>query len=270
MAENRIELTTEEVKNRELEMLAYIDKVCRENNIKYFVCGGTLIGAVRHHGFIPWDDDIDINMPRPDYEKLKKIINNERYMLISDQDDCYFTFGKLVDTETVLIEHRCKNQINGMGIYIDIFPLDGLPKGKRAAFKEFKKLLSLNDILRYFGFGKPPYRRNFIKLFISRVKWMSEKNHSITWWRHKYMQQALKYNFYESDLVCSAGGGYALKEIYPRRFFDKSRRCKFENIEVNIPEGYDEFLTLMYGNYMKLPPKETQVTNHNFTVYKKR
>ena len=121
-------LTTAEVKKIELDMLAYIHKVCVENNIRYWVCGGTLIGAIRHNGFIPWDDDIDIDMPRPDFERFKKIADSSRYMLLTAENEkYYYASAKLVDNNTVLNENNFEGNIDGLGVFVDIFPLDGLP-----------------------------------------------------------------------------------------------------------------------------------------------
>jgi len=118
----------EEIQKVDLEILRFFDNVCRENNLTYFLSGGTLLGAIRHKGFIPWDDDVDLVMPRKDFEKLIEILDksdsNYKLFIPGCSEDYFYTFGKLVDTRTVLDEFDyCP--IKGMGLYIDIFIMTG-------------------------------------------------------------------------------------------------------------------------------------------------
>ena len=132
--------TVEELQKIELEILKYIDKVCKENNLTYFLAYGTLIGAIRHKGFIPWDDDVDIQMPRDDYNKLCDILKEEngRYKLLDHKEGLgyIYPFAKVIDSNTRLIETGLTETVN-MGVYIDIFPIDGTPND----FKKRKKYL---------------------------------------------------------------------------------------------------------------------------------
>lgn len=124
------EMTLEEVKLLELDALKFIDSVCKENGLIYFAAYGTLLGAIRHKGFIPWDDDIDIYMPRPDFIKFVEVINNYEhpYSIRSLNDKDYFhAFAKLSDDRTYLIEKQFKSKSRELGVYVDIFILDGLP-----------------------------------------------------------------------------------------------------------------------------------------------
>ena len=123
----KTKLSLKEIQKIELDILLYLDKVCRENDIKYYLSSGTLLGAIKYQGFIPWDEDIDVIFLREDYNKLIKCFENEtgRYKLLSiyNSKDYYYPFAKLVDTKTTLIENS--KPINDMGVYIDIVPMDG-------------------------------------------------------------------------------------------------------------------------------------------------
>ena len=125
------ELTIEELKEVELNILKDVAKFCEINKIQYFLCGGTLLGAIRHKGFIPWDDDIDIAMPRADYERFFKLYNgnNSRYKAdsLENNNNWHMSFGRVGDINTVLYEHTLKNKYKKYHAFIDIFPVDGLP-----------------------------------------------------------------------------------------------------------------------------------------------
>ena len=155
------EIQFEEMKKIELNILIYFTEVCEENNLRYYLGGGTLLGAVRHKGFIPWDDDIDVMMPRPDFQKLLSLsINNENYNIIKPGTaGYYYNFAKLVDTRTILEEKGIK-RIDGLGVYIDIFPLDGMPETPDARKKRFKELNSIRKRINNTCLLKPKFHRN--------------------------------------------------------------------------------------------------------------
>ncbi len=263
------QITPSEAKKIELDILRYVHKICTENNIRYWVCGGTLIGAVRHNGFIPWDDDVDINMPRPDFERFKKIAGSSRYKLLTAENDNYFyAAAKLVDTKTVLSENNFVGEIEELGVYLDIFPLDGLPDNINKAKKEFRKRKIAAGRFRMFYTNGPDMSDGLLKYIYRYIRWIKDKKITgINKLQKKLLELELKYDYDSSELVCSIGGRYKYKEIYPKRFFESVITHKFEDTEVNIPSGYKDFLTQMYGDYMKLPPKEQQVSNHDFTAF---
>ena len=262
------EIQFEEMKKIELNILIYFTEVCEENNLRYYLGGGTLLGAVRHKGFIPWDDDIDVMMPRPDFQKLLSLsINNENYNIIKPGTaGYYYNFAKLVDTRTILEEKGIK-RIDGLGVYIDIFPLDGMPETPDAWKKRFKELNSIRKRINNTCLLKPKFHRNpFAYLNACRI-YNSNKNIDLSSLQKKYLDSALKNSFDDSEFVFAAGGAYGARDIFPGKWFEKEIELQFENLAVKAFNGYDFYLTQLYGDYMTLPPEDKRVTPHHSIVY---
>lgn len=262
------EIQFEEMKKIELNILIYFTEVCEENNLRYYLGGGTLLGAVRHKGFIPWDDDIDVMMPRPDFQKLLSLsINNENYNIIKPGTaGYYYNFAKLVDTRTILEEKGIK-LIDGLGVYIDIFPLDGMPETPDARKKRFKELNSIRKRINNTCLLKPKFHRNpFAYLNACRI-YNSNKNIDLSSLQKKYLDSALKNSFDDSEFVFAAGGAYGARDIFPGKWFEKEIELQFENLSVKAFNGYDFYLTQLYGDYMTLPPEDKRVTPHHSIVY---
>lgn len=262
------EIQFEEMKKIELNILTYFTEVCEENNLRYYLGGGTLLGAVRHKGFIPWDDDIDVMMPRPDFQKLLSLsINNENYNIIKPGTaGYYYNFAKLVDTRTILEEKGIK-RIDGLGVYIDIFPLDGMPETPDDRKKRFKELNSIRKRINNTCLLKPKFHRNpFAYLNACRI-YNSNKNVDLSSLQKKYLDSALKNSFDDSEFVFAAGGAYGARDIFPGKWFEKEIELQFENLSVKAFNGYDFYLTQLYGDYMTLPPEDKRVTPHHSIVY---
>lgn len=262
------EIQFEEMKKIELNILTYFTEVCEENNLRYYLGGGTLLGAVRHKGFIPWDDDIDVMMPRPDFQKLLSLsINNENYNIIKPGTaGYYYNFAKLVDTRTILEEKGIK-RIDGLGVYIDIFPLDGMPETPDARKKRFKELNSIRKRINNTCLLRPKFHRNpFAYLNACRI-YNSNKNIDLSSLQKKYLDSALKNSFDDSEFVFAAGGAYGARDIFPGKWFEKEIELQFENLSVKAFNGYDFYLTQLYGDYMTLPPEDKRVTPHHSIVY---
>ena len=262
------EIQFEEMKKIELNILIYFTEVCEENNLRYYLGGGTLLGAVRHKGFIPWDDDIDVMMPRPDFQKLLSLsINNENYNIIKPGTaGYYYNFAKLVDTRTILEEKGIK-RIDGLGVYIDIFPLDGMPETPDDRKKRFKELNSIRKRINNTCLLRPKFHRNpFAYLNACRI-YNSNKNIDLSSLQKKYLDSALKNSFDDSEFVFAAGGAYGARDIFPGKWFEKEIELQFENLSVKAFNGYDFYLTQLYGDYMTLPPEDKRVTPHHTIVY---
>lgn len=260
------------IKKIELDILSYIDNICIENNLQYFLCGGTLLGAVRHKGFIPWDDDIDISMPRPDYDKFIELLekNNGKYRILSiKQENYYYNFAKVVDSDTTLSEHGCL-PIENLGVYVDVFPLEGFPTDKVARKKHFNKLNMLRKRIERYSRGKSIIRKNLIKYIQSVYLYHINKKTTLSELQKKYEELARKYNYDESVYVYATGGAYKKKDIFIKEIFSNGTDVIFENKKFNAPKDCDTYLGQLYGNYMQLPPIQNRISHHNYEAKYKR
>lgn len=255
-----IKMTEEEQKSVLLDILSYVDKVCSENNLKYWISYGTLLGAIRHNGFIPWDDDIDVDMPREDYNKFIEITRNEKIyktLTVLNTKGYNYPFVKVVDSRTYVVEND-NTCIDDMGVYVDIFPIDNLGNTIEEA-KE--KCIKLNKLTwRVWGYYGINWKNNGIKGLLL-------KGVGIKRLYSKLLEETNRSSSSNSTYV---GLNFCRDEemyIYRDEWFEKLVKHTFEGRMFNIPERYDEFLTCLYGDYMKLPPKEQRVTLHNMECY---
>ena len=253
-------ITLEDIRKIQLDILRNVHNFCIKNNIRYSLGGGTLLGAIKHKGYIPWDDDIDIMMPRPDYERFLHTFNYDNLNII-DYKRCetYFKpFAKVYDCRTVLEE---ENDING--IYIDIFPIEGLPdptKWKKY-FEDYSALaLKLWKLTKYPNYEKRPYGK--IKYIINKI-FLPKREVVI-----KQIENLLSNNPYDEAEYCGViTGRYAEKEFMNAQTFHNYILLPFEGEKFMAISGYDAYLTKHYGNYMQLPPKELQISNHQYIAY---
>ena len=244
----------------QLMMLKDFIKICDDNNILYFVIGGTLLGTIRHEGFIPWDDDIDIWMPRDDYERFCVEFPQEQdahgLKIVNSHTDVYYgrPMSKVIDTRTVLVEpnYLCDDAI---GVNIDIWPLDGTPSdvSERAVYSQkMKRYLKMlyGRIVRLKACKGFAQKVGHIMLMPISPKKLVEKICAL--------QKQYKYS--DSDVVACYVDPY--KKEYKREWFNNQVFARFEGCEFCIPSGADEILTVIYGNYMKLPPLSQQQPHH--------
>lgn len=248
-----------------LNMLQWFHEICVEHGLRYYVVGGTMLGTIRHNGFIPWDDDIDVAMPRKDYitflEQFKgNSIYRVEYPSFENKDYSYL-YAKIYDTSTTLIEHRRFNVKRG--IYIDVFPLDGIGNSNEEAQRNFSKIYKCNKL-----------HDMIVCAFRNNRKWY--KNLSIVFGRivsplliserklNMYINELCKQNdFDNSEYVGNLIGNWGYKELMNRSFFGEPKEYKFEDIVVYGVEKPHEYLTSLYGDYMKLPPMEKRVSHHD-------
>lgn len=246
----------------------FID-VCKKHNLRYYCAGGTVIGAVRHKGFIPWDDDIDVFMPRDDYEKFSifvKDIQGYKFLTIRNCQELV-TFGKFYDINTTLWEYKQIPYV--YGVYIDIFPLDETTDDENEFLKKYRKLrnkcrkyqlaqmhTSIYDLCSFFLDGNRNFLiKGILSLFIPSFMKQNFRNEIIRY--EQFLSKGSKGSHYASYF-----GDYWQKELLPKNWFDGYVELPFENIKVRVCREYDKYLSFVYGDYMKMPPKEKQVSHH--------
>lgn len=246
----------------QLEILDEVVRVCEKNNISYQLAGGTLLGAVRHKGFIPWDDDIDLTMVRDDYDKFievaKKDLDGKYYLQCYETEDCYFPFVKIRKKGTVFDEKELTHLDCEKGIFIDIFPLEKI-NNPNSVVLNIKAILIKNiwdtifvkkGIYRSYKETKHPIFCFCLSLFPYKIL----KNFQI--WLMKSSNKK------DSKYLCALCGAYHYKkDIHKYSEMMPTSKIKFEGKEYTTFKNPDYYLSNLYGNYMKLPPKDKRV-NH--------
>lgn len=254
------------------DVLREFIKICEENHLTYFCAGGTVLGAVRHQGMIPWDDDIDVNMPRPDYDRFLKICetrdmgdyevvtpyNNKNYPLL---------FSKMCSRKTTLIEEVEVPCV--IGLYIDIFPLDGTADDVEGAYQLMRRFHKLKN--RVVAISAHVSFRNYIRLLLTPHEWGRFVYKTIGFFfRQSYRAHLLKkldaisyrYNYDKANNVILYSGGYWRRDIYPKEWFQAQTELLYEGMNIKVPAQYHDYLSQLYGDYMQLPPVEEQCIRH--------
>ncbi len=269
----REEFTLETVQNLEFGILKYLKEICEQYSIRYYLAYGTLIGAVRHKGFIPWDDDIDVMMPRNDYRRLLKILATNPhpyYKLISADTDRRFQvpLPKIVDTRTILIQDYDLIEPVPLGVYVDIFLMDGSGNDYDEAIRHYDRAF----------FNYRLWKKSRLKLFpssMSRIRgllrWIKNLPYIVKGSQY-YMtlleKHNTKYDYDDSLYVATyeTGTQEAKKCIWKQSDFGEGCYLKFNEELFQVPKEYDKILTLEYGEYMIFPPVEQQVSHHSYNL----
>lgn len=250
------EMTLEDIHSVQLDLLKRIDEYCTKNNLRYSLGGGTLLGAVRHHGFIPWDDDVDIMLPRPDYEILRdNICDHYNDLGIFGDSDTHpqYTYFKLFSKKTLLVEGD-----DEYGVFIDVFPIDGFPNQSREVYKFLFKSYMLSHLLEY---------KDSSNIRIKVLKPMSFFLPSFEKTRDRIKKLYMSYDFDKSKLATVMMGSYGIAEIMRTIVYNSYCRLEFEGIMLSCIRHFDLYLTQHYGDYMQLPPIEDRVSAHSFIAY---
>lgn len=262
-------MTLKDIQKQSLNILQAVDSFCEKNNIKYSLGYGSLLGAIRHKGFIPWDDDIDIMLTRPEYNKFIHSFQCDGLKCVAPElGNSYMTFGRIVDlekTRSVSMRRWTRNEKN-LGLWIDVFPIDGVPDG----IDEFKLTVGImrdyiimNERIRE---GKHSISTSYsLRKNLSVIKnkllygWLSTD----TYWQ-RMMSVLSKSSFGTTEYAgLMVFPYYGLRNRTRTKVFESYTRVPFEEFEFSIIQDYDEFLHDIYDDYMKLPPEEDRVPKHS-------
>lgn len=255
-----VKYNLDELHRRMLGILKVIDSVCQKHELRYYITAGTMLGAIRHKGFIPWDDDADICMPRPDYEKLIAHCQEwlpQPFELVSAETDAVYPlpFAKIQDGSTTLIERIHLKYLGG--IYVDVFPIDGVPE---------------NRLLQKLHFARYEYYKRILYLMIrdpykhghgpdSWIPLLCRKFYKLADVQSRIRRLLLKYNYEGSRYVADYDDG--LRGVMPKSVLGLPTPYEFEGEQVRGVEQYDTYLSQKYGDYMTIPPHSEQ-RQHSF------
>ena len=256
-----------EIQQIERNMLAVFVDICRELGLRYYLVCGSALGAVKYGGFIPWDDDIDVAMPRPDYERfLEKAPARlpEHLFLQNYRTDPEFPhiYSKLRHCGTTCIEENTRHLAIHQGIFLDIFPLDGYPKGKLAQLglelgkKWYQHLLNT-------AFAPPENRRSLAEYRVKRL--LGFHRHTAVF---AARLEGLLTNFptETAEVWCNHGNWQGTADRGPKDWFGAGTEGTFEGLTVTLPTDWDAYLTRKYGDYRREPPRNQQKSHHNFAI----
>lgn len=259
----------EKLKACELEMLKAFADACEKLQLKYFVIGGTLLGAVRHQGLIPWDDDIDVGMPRADYERF--IAEGQKYLpegyfvqTMHSDPEWPANFAKIRDCRTTFIEKSLKEFRINHGVWIDIFPFDYFPQGKlkRLTFGA-RYMLSLGRIVQTFSV---PARKLTLRQLCKKMLFAASRVVHPDVAKAVMCRDELIRSVPAGPLMVNYCGAWGRREIAPAEYFAETIPMRFEGLDVQGLKHYDKWLTQVYGDYMQLPPVEKRVGHHDYEV----
>lgn len=255
----RNQVILKKLQEEELKIFKEFICVCEKLNLNYYLVGGTLIGAIRHKGFIPWDDDIDVCMLRKEYDifikEAQKYLPNNLFLQTNNTDKEYSNcFAKIRNSETTFIENSVKNSNINHGIYIDIFPLDNLYN-----YNTLKDKLIKMSLYKEYYENKNDLKTKTL-LFISKMLYGNKTKEKLV---NILEIMYTKRNNKRTKKVVNYGGAWGIKkESHLLEDYSDFKLVDFENIKVKVPIGYDRCLRDTYGDYMKLPPEEQRKPHH--------
>lgn len=255
-------LELDECKMMVANILQRVDQICRKNGLTYFVMYGTLLGVVRHKGFIPWDDDIDIVMPRGDYDTLAKLVDDEnylRFMRIEETPDTIYPHGKIIDQRTDMYIHGYRH-VDGYGIGIDVFPLDYMSDNVIKRNISIKYALLLRKLIEHSACvsvsKSNSLLRQTVKYIVFAITRLMNTQKLI-----RCLDSINKKNKESHYMGVSWDAAIPIDKLF------MPNNMLFEDFEVMVPHDYDYLLKVKYGDYMKLPPESEQVPKHHYDCY---
>ena len=257
-----------DIQLRLIAMLQFFHEYCEDYHLRYYLIGGSMLGAVRHNGFIPWDDDIDVGMPRSDYDRLSALFSESGKFVLetnhSTDENYFFPFSKLYDTSTTLIENK-KHQLV-RGLYIDIFPLDGCGNTKRESVFWTKRIGWKLLLLKLLN-SPDKKERGFIKnLGIQIVRLLPAPIVNKNKLKRQIEKLCKKHSFDTSEYAGAIVGAWGVREIMKRQWFGEPKLYTFESIQVYGVQMYDEYLYKLYGDWHKYPQEVKRVPHHDYIL----
>ena len=261
------QLNSQQCKYRIFNILTWFTNFCDENDLKYYLAYGTLLGAIRHKDFIPWDDDVDVYMPRPDYEAFKILFNKKyhgtKYQLRSKlYNKVELPFEKILDMTTTVRSNM--NEVDDH-LWIDVFPLDGLSSSEKSAIDLQKKA---SRCLRYYGYASAKIGsgtttfKAFLKIPVILPFHLLGPNH----YTKELKKMASTYEYEKSEYVGNIVWGAGEKDIFLKTDFDDPVEVEFHGLRLHAMRDWDKYLKKIYGDYMVLPPESARI-GHCFEAY---
>lgn len=262
----------------ELNMLHVFVDICEKNSLRYFIIGGTLLGAVRNKGFIPWDDDVDVAMPRPDYNRLLSIMreyeSKEYYFCNFNTEENYSYAWARMNSKKIKVVNNMANNPKVEPVFIDIIPLDGFPDNRLFRIIHKARLSfwwSVNQLCQFDKMVDQKRQRSWIAKSAIRIAGCFKGIDNLISYKVclKKLNNILSKYPYDSSgkYIINFLAAYGFQEVFPRKAFEKTRKYTFEDIQLNGPIDYDTVCGIIYGDYMKLPP-EDQRNKHYVEVIK--
>ena len=267
-----------EVQLKVFEIYDLVAQICKANGLHFYALGGTLLGAVRHNGFIPWDDDIDIAIPRPEYNRFVSVVNRELpsgfvAKTYKDEKNCKTpTFICQIQNLNTRVNVSFAKKDREMPLWLDVFPLDAMPSNTilrnihkyRLLYERMKIQFSMyEENVHQHREGRPAYEK-------ALMKFREKTNFGAKWDTYDLMchieKTLRKYDFEKEDYFVNMFGAYKFKEMFPKVWFGEGIELPFEDTTIVCPVEYDKVLTQMYGDYMQLPPEEKRTQQHCMTI----
>lgn len=258
-------LTLKETQQVYLELLEEFDKVCMEHGLRYDLCGGSMLGAVRHGGYIPWDNDIDLSMPRPDYERMLELKQSgilglpKHRDLVSERDETFPRhFARFIRHDVKRVSEMAEDW-DCPYIGIDIFPLDGIPADEKRFAKQVKKIRRLRRLLLTSVEKKGTSRRGKAAAMVKNLYRPILRLVGCFRFAHMLDKECQRVDYETAEYVGIISGMYGLKERWRKADMLPQQSFDFEGLQVPGFANYDIYLTNLYGDYMKLPPEEQRI-----------